>query len=235
MRHSPKIIMMKLEAGPLRFEQLLDGPRDTRQNTGLRQVLSTMKADGKIRLLKINRLAHWALADWKPSPEQILQELENRSRRSIDGCLLWSETLDPVKGPTAVITKSHGEPIRRLVWSIKRGPLGYKEVVGMTCPDPRCIEYKHMQLTRRGDKLRGRKKNALARKNIGDANRVRMAKLTLEDARAIRASTESITALAERYGVHRSRISAIRLGNAWKEPTVGGMFTGLLADERKAA
>jgi len=43
----------------------------------------------------------------------------------------------------------------------------------------------------------------------------RTAKLTAADAAAIRSSAESTSALAQRYGVHRSTIIRVRSGETW--------------------
>lgn len=42
------------------------------------------------------------------------------------------------------------------------------------------------------------------------------AKLTAEDVRAIRASTEPLRVLQERYGVHRHTLFSIRHGLTWR-------------------
>ena len=53
------------------------------------------------------------------------------------------------------------------------------------------------------------------------AERRRVAKLTIEQAREIRASSETLRVDAARYGVCQSAISAIRRGETWREGVVG--------------
>jgi hypothetical protein len=47
-------------------------------------------------------------------------------------------------------------------------------------------------------------------------NRRASAKITIEDAEAIRASTLSGRAIARQYGIHNSVVSRIRTGERWK-------------------
>jgi hypothetical protein len=47
--------------------------------------------------------------------------------------------------------------------------------------------------------------------------RSRATKITLADARAIRASTEDCGTLARRYGIHPSNVSHIRAGRSWAD------------------
>jgi hypothetical protein len=62
------------------------------------------------------------------------------------------------------------------------------------------------------------------------------AKITLEDARAIRASDELYRVLAERYGVSEKHICEIRRGKVWKEhATAANAFTYLVEQAKRAA
>ena len=60
-----------------------------------------------------------------------------------DGCLEWPGYLDPVRGPMARIGKDAvPAALRRTIWQIKRGPLGYQQTVRVQCENERCIEYR---------------------------------------------------------------------------------------------
>ncbi|MGV2480270.1 UNVERIFIED_CONTAM: hypothetical protein IGO34_26065, partial [Salmonella enterica subsp. enterica serovar Weltevreden] len=52
---------------------------------------------------------------------------------------------------------------------------------------------------------------------IAAARRAQSAKLDIQKARDIRMSSESGPVLAARYGVNKSRINAIKRGEAWKD------------------
>jgi hypothetical protein len=61
--------------------------------------------------------------------------------------------------------------------------------------------------------------------NTENCRRGAGAKLTMEDARAIRASTETSAALARQYGVVKNTIYNIRSGRTWKEEVPFVEFT----------
>lgn len=112
---------------------------------------------------------------------------------------------------------------RRLRWASVHGwpPPGF--VVRMTCGNPLCLNPDHMRLGTRAEVARESMRSPLfvIRRTI--ANRKSRGKITLEDARAIRASSEPGKALAERYGVSHQLICAIRKGLAWPDYALNGL------------
>lgn len=86
------------------------------------------------------------------------------------------------------------------------------------CDTPACINPEHLFLGTQKDNIadccrkgrRGRSGASL----VGEANPAR--KLTAADVLAMRASHESQTALAARYGVSQARVSKILRREAWK-------------------
>jgi len=234
--HTPESILAALADGPVQFKDLRHPGQNPQKASGVQPILNALRAQGKVKRLLIECVVYWAMADWKPSNDDLLRWFENGSVRTVDGCLRWKGAVTPGVGPVAYGGKAYVESITRMLWRIKRETPGPDDIIRPTCGDPRCIEYQHLGKTHRGEKLAGRQKSPVHRMRMQEAMRAKeTAKITMEDARAIRASTEPTKVLMERYGLSRSSIIAIRAGKSWKEPTVGGMFTGLLADERKAA
>lgn len=61
---------------------------------------------------------------------------------------------------------------------------------------------------------------------IAKAKRAAVGKITMEQAREIRASSATCKQLSEQYGLSPSRISVIKRGRGWSE--MNGFFTGLM-------
>jgi hypothetical protein len=95
-----------------------------------------------------------------------------------------------------------------------------RQPVATTCGHRLCINPEHLQQSTfqaiaKAAALRGAYSTQPRAKAIAEHKRTKGAKLTLEQARAIRASPESGPVLAERYGVNRTLINAIKRGEAW--------------------
>ena len=118
--------------------------------------------------------------------------------------------------------------VRQIVWLEADGarpPEG--SVLRPKCRNDRCVKREHMQVLDRPTATReqfrrgefdtpGRRRAAIA-----FARTCPTAKLSIEKAREIRASSESNQVLAERYGVRPKRIYEIRTGRAWPEVARG--------------
>lgn len=139
-------------------------------------------------------------------------------------CLIWPGSVNT--GGYAQV-KRHGAHFllrRLLVESRARRVIGPGERVQSLCGRPACCEPAHLAIGTPGDINRasfasGRRSRAVC---VAAGRRARIAgggmKLTLEDARAIRADTVSTRAeLARRYGVRPNYITSIRSGRAWAE------------------
>lgn len=233
--HTPQSVLLALKTGPAQFKDLCHVGQKPRYAKGLWDSLNELKASKLVKKVYIDQMMHWALADWNPTDQEILKSFEGRSVRTIDGCLRWRGAVTPQVGPVAYAGKDYVESVWRVTWRIKRVAPGLQDMVRPTCGEPMCIEFKHLAKTRRGESQAGRAKSPVHRQRVMDAIRAKFGKITMEDARDIRASKEANKVLMERYDISKSTLWSIKAGKRWKEPIVGGMFTGLLADERKAA
>lgn len=114
--------------------------------------------------------------------------------------------------------------VRVILWTLATGEAPAEgHVLRMTCQSDRCCLREHMVLMTRAESVveqfrRG--EHDTARRRAAMVTRARnavTAKLTIEGARAIRASTESDEVLAQRHGIAVKRVRMVRRGQAWPE------------------
>lgn len=225
-------VLATIEAGPVQYASLAGTMSDTAR-AKLRAIIDELMGQGLIRLIQLDRFPHYVAAGWVMSDELRLQLIEGKCRRTVDGCLVWTGYVDPRRGPM-VRFGAEGFPtaVRRVVWTVKRGPLGQQQTVRASCDDPACVAYEHMKLGTRADKARGRSLTPLTRLRIARTQQAARRKLDIEKVRAIRASAEPEAVLAERYGVSKPTIGQIRRNETWRE--AGGMFSALIQGSARA-
>lgn len=103
------------------------------------------------------------------------------------------------------------------------------------CKSNDCVNPEHARSANRGNHGQYLRSTGLGNspaKTAAAINsaRTHLAKLTMEDARAIRASTESTYALARQFGVAQSCIWSVKAGKSWKEHAPqASVFTALAA------
>lgn len=110
-----------------------------------------------------------------------------------------------------------------LAWeAFHKKPVG-SMVVYRTCFNHDCVNPAHLKCgtrTQMSEDLAkaGRcKRKPAAIAAITKAKRATASKLTIQQVREIRGSTETVRSIAEKYGVNQSLISRIRRGHAWRE------------------
>lgn len=140
----------------------------------------------------------------------------------IGDCWEWQRTATFGRYPN---TRHKGKTVavRRLVLELSGIALKPKSHVITTCGCDLCINPEHLQqvtqhisMKRAGAK--GRLSDPVRSAKIAATKRASpIAKLDMETVRQIRASSETTVALAARYGVSQSKISAIQHHRAWRE------------------
>jgi len=121
---------------------------------------------------------------------------------------------------------------RRVVYLLAHGAIQPGRSIALSCPHKGCLRLEHllprtahqigMAASKSGSFSRAGRVAAITR-----TKRATQAKLTMDQAREIRASDLSGPALAEAYGVHRSLIVRIRRGQAWRESARGSSIFSL--------
>ena len=108
------------------------------------------------------------------------------------------------------------------------GPLRPGRVYAARCGNPQCVLADHVVERRRRDHLRrvAPPLDVAVRARIAAVKR-RDAKLTLDQAREIRARPEPANVIAPEYGVSATTIRRIRRGESW--PDLCNPWAGLLA------
>jgi len=159
-----------------------------------------------------------------------------RARCSDDGdCLVWNLKRGRSGQPVyhfVVDGTSTTKNVRPLAWKAAgKRELKPGEVLTMgVCKNPACLNAAHMHPTTRAEVLR-RVSQAPSTKRtryaaVTKANRAKLAKLTIEDARYVRASDKTLAELAQELGVSIQLLSMVRRGERWPDPDASH-FVGL--------
>lgn len=110
------------------------------------------------------------------------------------------------------------KPTRRIVWELVHGPLepGMQVAADPQCC-PCCVHPDHLQARTRSKALKGMHIAPDRKANIARSRRARSTLMTMEIARAIRASDEPGPVVEARYGLKKGYASRIRLNVVWKD------------------
>lgn len=144
-----------------------------------------------------------------------------RDRCTIDGdCWIWRGCVTSGGQPSIWLHGGHrlsGGGAVCMLTTGKRSSRGTNWVP--TCRNPRCVSpvcVKPMTVLEHR-RLQNSAKSAAARAAIAKT-RQSQSSITMDDARAIRESEETLKVLSQRYGKSISLISKIRRGLYWKDP-----------------
>lgn len=164
----------------------------------------------------------------------------------VGDCLIWNGYVCKTTGypqthvteynTTGTIIKKRAYTVRRYVYLLCGGALEHRQPVESTCDDKRCINFAHLyasnsQLIAKKAADQGKMSSMSRRIAIAMARRAKGTKLTMEQAREIRASDKTSIVLAGEYGVSKKLIQDIRHNRVYAEfaSPFAGLFTGLMA------
>lgn len=141
--------------------------------------------------------------------------------RKTDGCWLWIGSGLPTGYGTIKEDRSRRHLYaHRVSWEFHFGPIPEGLFVLHHCDNPCCVRPDHLFVgTNRDNSLdcvaKGRNKGCTKQSWRGEKSP--NSKLTWEAAKDIRSGTETLTALAEKYGVLKGAIWKVRAGYTWNE------------------
>lgn len=169
-----------------------------------------------------------------PTREQWEQSLYARIHE-VGECEEWG---GPMVGPTPMVNvprfiyddaKTNSKhTVRSVIWFLVNGRKTKPgHVIMAKCCNDRCVKFSHLVEVTRDEANKRHSKAGVFNSPRAFAQRMRIArtrdrtKLTIEIAREIRMSDEPSKVLAERYGVTKESINAIKRGAAWREAANG--------------
>lgn len=175
-----------------------------------------------------NRLRTTGTTDDGSRPRASLEERlwKQIDRRGRDECWPWS-AMSKIDG-YGVIGRGGRDAgkilAHRAAWESMNGPIpsgeGYHGTVVLhTCDNRLCCNPAHLRLGTQADNVRDMdaKGRRVAVLRYGEDHH--MTKITEDDVRAIRSSTERAGIVAARYGLDRHTIASIRARRTWKHVT----------------
>lgn len=132
------------------------------------------------------------------------------------GCWLWDGATNVTgRGYVFGVIRSaprKNEKASRVSWRLYRGDIPAGAMLCHHCDNSLCVNPEHLYAGDAADNMR----DALARKRFPVGEHSPRAKLSADDAIAIRASTKTIAATAREFGVSRAHVRGIRSGQSWR-------------------
>lgn len=150
--------------------------------------------------------------------------------QEVGECMEWKGYVQ--KGTPVVYHEGKTMMVRRLILELRGVNIPPKSFVVTKCDNPLCVNPDHIMVRTQKQHLVAMNKKADPHdverlKKLMDFARKNRSKLTIEQVREIRASSESASALQKRYPVSKSRINRIKNGDAWRD--MSSPFAGLMA------
>lgn len=132
-----------------------------------------------------------------------------------DSCWLWKGDTS-LSGYGRIWYKGRTVRAHRIAWMLNSGELPPTTALVLhKCDTPACVRPDHLFLGTTQDNIRDK----VAKRRHAKGETHYNHKLTADDVRAIRASTESNVALARKYGVHNDNIRYVRIRRSWAHIT----------------
>lgn len=148
--------------------------------------------------------------EW-PGGATLLSRIGHFSQRAENGCLEWTGTLS--SGRPVLKVGMRTCLVSRLIWIYHRGEIPEGKIIRhVKCRNKKCIDIDHLDVGTHLDNAKDRDNDGMTAKGSSHYKAI----LTDDLVREILLHNESHNAAALKYGVGRSTIVNIRLGNTWK-------------------
>lgn len=165
------------------------------------------------------------------------QDLLDRSDE-VGECWIWNQATSDAGYPIMKVRGCGCRLVRRLAAELAGHELKPRQPVVTTCDEKKCVRPEHcLPSSNQAVAQKAADAGAFSQPQrgakIAAGRRAKSAKLTMEQAMEIRNSTEVGHVLAARYGIDKSRVNAIKRGEAWKDYAnpFTGLFAGLAAND----
>ena len=147
-------------------------------------------------------------------------------------CWLWKLAASGTGQPRYTFPGTGKTQVRRLAWTLTKGPIPAGLRVTTSCGNPRCLNPTHLELATCGEIISRTAKlpTVKQRRSIAGAKSAPewKKKLDPQKVRHIRTSEQSQSELAQMYGVSQTLIANVRTYKAWKTVDTNP-FAGLMA------
>jgi hypothetical protein len=131
-----------------------------------------------------------------------------------EGCFIMYGGTTADMGYRRITKQGKQEFAHRYVYRIYNGEIPPHYVVRHTCHNPKCVNPAHLKVGTHKQNMEDK-----AKRDIFKGEGSCQAKLNDEKAREIYLSTDSVTNLANKYGVGRSTVQSIRSDKSWTHVT----------------
>lgn len=145
---------------------------------------------------------------FKPLAERFIEKCHIQKA----GCWQWIGAVN-ANGYASFWDGEKIETASRVAYRLFCGELSEGLFVLHRCDNPRCVKPSHLFLGTHADNMRDKVLKGRSAKTVGSLNP--NAKITEDEARQIKLSSEPAKALARRFGVSDTAISNIRKGRTW--------------------
>lgn len=137
-----------------------------------------------------------------------------------DECWVWKGSVTSAGYGTFTLSTSPRVTVQphRFSWQLAHGPIAAGYYVLHRCDNPLCVRLSHLFIGTHADNMADMARKGRNRQPKGEANA--WAKLTDGDVREIRRLLAdggmSQQRIGQRFGIHQTAVSKIKLGQGWK-------------------
>lgn len=173
----------------------------------------------------------------RPTRQWTLADLKAECTEEVGDCWEWQRSMNGGRRQPQINVGGTPQSAHRLAYALHKGlssidqlPAG--KCVWRTCGNSLCINPAHLRAGTAAERQAALAKAGVYRQSqlqrMQKQQRARQ-KLTLEDARRIRASTDPVKVTAAREGLSTATVISIRNGHSWREAPASSDPTAALA------